>query len=553
MIGHAKPGLAATPSWSGFALCMLAVLAPFPSLNAESPAELAARVDQTLMSELGLTPETVAPQADEATLIRRLRLDTVGVPPERNDIARDLERLRSDDLVGHVQDLLSRDEFGTNWGRYWRDVILYRRSEERALLASRPAEEFLADQFRQNRPWNETATAFVTAKGDVYEDGRTALIFAQQGRPEETAAEVSRIFLGIQIQCAQCHDHKTDAWTREQFHELAAFFPRVAARPTMGDTPGYTVVAADTFFFAGRKDANNRFRGTAEHKMPDLDRPEEPGTTMTPKLFVTGDSVKVGTTDEDRRAALAAWVTSPNNEWFAKAFVNRTWAELIGWGFYEPIDDLGPERPCAAPETMQILEEDFVESGYDVKRLFETILLTEAYRRESRPISTDPADRLASATLQPLRGDQLYDAMLRTLELPDEFSRYGTPDEAMQKMQRLVRSPRFFVNSVFGFDPSLSRDEVQATIPQALAMMNSPIVNMAVSAYRRQGPSALIRSTPDNETLAKEIYLRALSRMPTEEELRIVDRYVATARSRNEAYEDLLWALVNSTEFARKK
>jgi hypothetical protein len=123
----------------------------------------------------------------------------------------------------------------------------------------------------------------------------------------------------------------------------------------------------------------------------------------------------------------------------------------------------------------------------------------------------------------------------------------------MPMMQRFARSPRAFVNAAFGYDPSVARDEVQTTIPQALALMNSPIVNMAVSAYRRQGTSALIRATPDDERLTSELYLRALNRLPTDDEQALVAEYVSSVRSRDEAYEDLLWALLNTAEFAQKK
>ena len=117
--------------------------------------------------------------------------------------------------------------FGENWGRYWRDVIMYHRSDDRAQLAAEPLFEYLRDQFNKNTPWDQIARSFITATGDVKENGATGLIMAQNGNTADITSEVSRIFLGVQIQCANCHDHKTDRWKREQFHQLAAFFPRI--------------------------------------------------------------------------------------------------------------------------------------------------------------------------------------------------------------------------------------------------------------------------------------------------------------------------------------
>ena len=143
-----------------------------------------------------------------------------------------------------VDRLLADKQFGQNWARYWRDVIFYRRKEERALLAAPAFNVWLADALNQNVHWDQIAKAIITATGDVRENGATALIMAQSADPNDTAAEVSRIFLGIQIQCAQCHNHPTDHWKREQFHQFAAFFPRIGIRPDRGgDKKSFDVVS----------------------------------------------------------------------------------------------------------------------------------------------------------------------------------------------------------------------------------------------------------------------------------------------------------------------
>ncbi|MEO8494676.1 MAG: DUF1549 domain-containing protein, partial [Planctomycetota bacterium] len=343
------------------------------------PAATAREIDRKLVPETGIDPAKAAPRTNDETFLRRAFLDLLGQTPTPDDVLA-FAFMSAETKRGEIVDqLLADKEFGANWARYWRDVIMYRRTEDRALIATNALTEYLSERLNKNAPWSEVATDFITATGDVRENGDTALIMAQAGMPEDVTAEVSRIFLGIQIQCAQCHDHPTDRWKRQQFHELTAFFPRIAVRQDRsGDTPTFLVTVNDQQFqFRGPANVNNRFRGSPEHFMPDLKDPTAKGTQMQPVFFVSGDKLAYGTKDADRREALAAYITSPRNPWFAKAFVNRVWSELVGEGFYEPIDDIGPDRECSAPETIDYLASSFAETGYDVKWLYRTVMATE--------------------------------------------------------------------------------------------------------------------------------------------------------------------------------
>src|SRR5262249_18084901 len=168
-------------------------------------------------------------------------------------------------------------------------------------------------------------------------------------------------------------------------------------------------------------------RGSLEHHMPDLNHPEEPGKLMRPVFFVTGQKLDAGATDSQRREKLAEWITAGGNRWFAKAFVNRMWSELVGRGFYEPVDDIGPDRRCAAPHTLDYLAEHFAASHYDVKWLFRVVTATEAYGRQSRSRVDDGAAPFAAACPQRLRGDQLFNALVEVLGIPEAAS--GRPND----------------------------------------------------------------------------------------------------------------------------
>ncbi|MDA1051715.1 MAG: DUF1549 domain-containing protein [Planctomycetota bacterium] len=537
-----------------FLFALLGTLLIQGSAVAAGPDPLAAarEIDRKLVVETGLAPDKAAPRTTDETFLRRVFLDLLGETPTPDDIlafAFMNEETKREEIV---EQLLADEAFGQNWARYWRDVILYRRTEDRALIATNSLTEYLSEKFNQNKPWSEIATDFITATGDVRENGGTALIMAQAGRPEDVTAEVSRIFLGIQIQCAQCHDHPTDRWKRQQFHELTAFFPRIAVRQDRtSDVPTFLVTVNDQpFQFRGQANNNNRFRGTPEHFMPNLEDPTDKGTQMQPVFFVSGDKLAAGTKDADRREALSAWITSARNPWFAKALVNRIWSELVGEGFYEPIDDLGPDRECSAPETIDYLASSFAETGYDVKWLYRTIMITEAYQRESRARRNYEELPFQANCAQRLRGDQLFDSLASALDLGDRLADRGGPARGPY-VQR--NSPRAFFNIAFGYDPSDPREEVGSSIQQALAIMNAPFINQSINARRPDGLGATLRENSDNEDALVELYLKTLSRGPTKYEIQTCESYIRDVRDRNEAFEDILWSLINSTEFLHRK
>lgn len=520
-----------------------------------SPAveRVAEQVDRLLAEELFNDSTELAPQVDDATFLRRVWLDVVGDIPSPEHTTAFLLDPSPQKRERVVRDLLAHDQYGQNWARYWRDVILSRRIEDRAVLVSNALVTMLTEELNAGTPWDELAEKFITCQGDVRQDGATAIMMAQDGITEDSTAEISRIFLGIQIQCAQCHDHPYDRWKREQFHELAAFFPRTAVRQVNTATRRtFEVIANDApARFRGNNDNANR-RGTPEHYMPDLDDPAARGTKVQPKFFLTGAEVEFGTPDADRRSAAAEWITQ--SEWFATAYVNRMWAELVGEGFYEPVDDMGPDRTPSAPQAVEFLSQEFAASGYDTKWLMRVILATDAYQRECRPRRLPDAVPFAANVAQPLRGDQLFNALLTTLELDEATIRSITA--AASRYYGVQATPRDAFNVAFGFDPSEPRETITSSIPQALAMMNQPQISRVMEAGRRLRPNSLgklLARTGDDQLVTTELFLRTLCREPTDEEIAQVEAYAQSVGNRTESFEDLLWSLVNSTEYAYRK
>jgi hypothetical protein len=426
---------------------------------------------------------------------------------------------------------------------------MFRKTEDRAGIITGTLQNYLAESLNTGKSWSQIATDFITAQGDGTENGACGLIIAQQGQPEEITAEVSRIFLGVQLACAQCHDHPTDRWKREQFHQLAAFFPRVASRQVMGEQRSIEVVVNDSSFGSRfRGPMNMRRNGTLEHSMPDLKKPESRGTQMTPVLFATGQTLPLGTKDADRRGTLAQWITAKENPYFAQSFVNRMWSELTGEGFYEPVDDMGPDRTAVAPQTLDYLGKEFADSGYDIKWLYQTIMATDLYQTPSAPRRGPEDPPMQHNVAQRLRADVLFDNLLVALEASEPPSmgggRYGGFAAAF--------TPRGQFSTAFGYDPSVRRDEVQSSIPQALAMMNSPMIAGTLRGTGRTMLARQLSEIKDDKALTQELYLRVFGREPSQSELTTVQLYIKQVGNRTEAFEDVLWGMVNSTEFLHR-
>ncbi|MEX2137998.1 MAG: DUF1549 domain-containing protein [Pirellulales bacterium] len=520
------------------------------TLPAVQPAAAAAEADRLLATEIPeIASPSAAPRTSDEVYLRRVSLDVAGRLPTPDEITSFKSDPSSEKRAAAFERLLAEPAYGENWGRYWRDVIMYRRSDERARVVGPALEEYLTAEFNKNTPWDEIARAFITATGDVRENGNTAIFMAQMGETADIAAEVSRVFTGIQIQCAQCHDHPTDRWQRTQFHELAAFFPRLAVRPKRMDGPRSFEVSSADAAPRFRRPNNGQARGSQEHYMPDLDDPAARGTLMQPVFFVTGEQLSTGAADMERRETLAKWMTSPENAWFAKALVNRLWSELVGEGFYEPVDDIGPDREATAPKTLDYLAAQFAANKHDVKWLMRTIAATAAYQRESRSRRGPEATPMLANVAQRLRADQLYTAVTSLLGAPPAARpRRGAGPQAN------LRTPRALFDTVFGYDPSAPRDEVAGAIPQALTVMNSPQLAAGMKGDRpRMLLGKLLADQTDDKAVAAELYLRTLSREPTANELEISLSYVKQGGSRDEGFEDVLWALLNSAEFMHRR
>jgi hypothetical protein len=521
-------------------LALLAALALAPRLTAAdppAPAATAAKVDAALARSTA--PGTPLPAvADDATFLRRVTLDLTGKLPDPEALRRFAADTSPDKRAKVIDALLETEAYAVNWGRYWRDTLTYHTPASANYLRWKLFDDWWMAQLRRNRPWNEVVTTLITASGINDELAPVNYLTALYGNPVEIAATTARVFLGVQIQCAECHHAKTEPWKREQFHEFAAFFGRariIQHKDVDGRGTPYAIES----------------RADGQYQMTDKKDPSRL-IAMAPRFF-TGEGIGLDSDDAQRRELLAKLITDPKNPWFAKCYVNRVWTAMLGWGFYPSVNDLGADAdPVRHKETLELLEKGWIDSGYDVKWLFRTIARTEAYQRrhpDAAP-SSEPPPSVCPVRLRP---EQVFEALQRALGFDENDKSIPAPAPGSGPAVQRHSGLRHMVYQAFKENPSTPAAEVSGTIPQALLMMNSALVNAYTSAQGKTLLADLLAKGQTDEQIVGALYERVLARKPTAEELATCRKYVGKVSDRKEALEDVLWALVNSTEFLLKK
>jgi hypothetical protein len=500
-------------------------------------------IDRLIARELQASGLTPALLTTDEQFVRRVTLDLTGqlpVPADVTDFVADHDPAKRVRLIDR---LLDSDEYVQHWAEYWRDVIAARVTDPRGRLLTRAFELWMADQLKNNRGWDTVVRALLTAEGTCRQDddgqhGANYFLASHRGpdAANERAAETARIFLGIQIQCAQCHDHPFDSWKRHQFHELAAYFARVREQLVRNgqSPPGIALVSLP--------------RG--EHQMPSKEDPRQ-GTVMQPR-FLDGRSPGADLPDRRRRQALADAIVDGNDPWFAAAYVNRVWGELMGQSFYQPVDDMGPKKEAVLVPVLARLSSSFRASSYDVKQLFRTILNSQTYQRQARlGESADQHLHFAAAYPTRLPADSLWESLVGVLG--NLGGPRPQPGQGMGALAGIRPGLEGLFKREFDFDPSTKPDEVEGSIPQALLMMNNPAINGRIQATGTNLLARILKAYPEDDAALRMLYLRTLARKPTDGELRKCRAYLQKTANRREAFEDILWALLNSTEFQTKR
>lgn len=483
-----------------------------------------ADVDATLRAAWQAKGITPSARADDATYLRRVWLDVVGTIPPSDKVASFTADSSPDKRSKVVDELLASPAYADHWMIYWDDLLMGR---ARAGDLDRQAfRVWLHDQFEKNTPWDKVVYALITAtgknstgggyakslsetesqmQGDGKVDGAVNYVLRFRDTPQDMAGSVSKTFLGVQIQCAQCHDHKTEKWRQTDFQKFAACFARTQLVP-LGDKgmKGIkTVEVRDLDRAAPRFNKNMDLEGVRSASPTALD-----GTAM----------------DGNARHAIATWITK--NPWFAEETTNRMWAHFLGRGFTNPVDDLRPSNPPDMPELQAKLAKDFAESGYDPKRLIKLITQTEAYQLSSSPPAGAGASEIplwSQFHMVPLGPEELTGSLLAATGVEGALARLTRTDVDDLKL-RLTQLFSF----VFDVDEEFDQPRFEGTLTQALVLLNGKLTSGASAALPGTAVGMIAKSRAPLAQKIETIYLRTVSRKPTQAELDAALAYVAS-------------------------
>lgn len=543
-----EKGDRATGNWPRLAASMLlaVVLAPVAQSAELPPGEMARQIDVSIDSRLQATKTPASPVAEDAEFIRRATLDLHGVVPTGDRVVAFLNNTDPQKRAKLIDELLASPQYGRNFGMIWFNRIAPRSARANSLV-DQVLQTWLAEQFNQGRGWNNIVSDILMSTGERDENPGTVFYLACQGnnrdgqpQPERVAASVSRLFLGLRLECCQCHNHPFNDLKQTDFWGLAAFFTNVRTELVTRDNKRPTQSAA---IREGVEVPNLVKKGsflpvslTAQIEIP------ETGGKIARAKFLGG--AEFATPAEPRfRPALASWVVADANPMFARAAVNRMWAHFFGQGLVEPVDDMRPENDCSHPEVLDQLTQQFISSGFELKHLIRSITQTAAYQRTSAP----PEGRKSEPQLyghmaaRVMTADQLYDSLAQILQhtVGEHIANGG------QKRKYGDARERFRIYfQAGGDDGNTPVPDYSHGIPQVLRIMNSPTLTDGSLLISRLNTRL---ATP--EKVIEGLYLATLSRRPTADELARTKEFVAGESDRAQAYEDLLWVLLNSGEF----
>lgn len=494
-----------------------------------APGELSRRMDEQLVAlwqANGIRP--VGPASD-AEFMRRVYLDLTGRIPSVSEARSFLDDPSPNRRELLVERLLEHRDHATHLAAVWRGILLPPDVDLTRLGGPAKFEEWLAERFAANVPYDKIVTELLLAEGRVSESGPLLFYAALKLNPEELAARTSRAFLGTRMECAQCHDHFFDKISQHDFWSFAAFFAQIS-RPRGKMEMTSPVLAV-------------RDNDEGEVTIPDTDQ------VVPPRLPSSAVALEDKPNDPPRREQLARWLVSPTNGQFARATVNRVWAHLFGRGLVEPVDDMRPDNRPIAPEVLDTLSRDFAASGFDLRRLLRELALTNAYQLTSRSEESDPSRTLhfAQMNIKSFTAEQLYDCIsvaagrsVHPAGMVDGLGIERFSDFGRQSFVAQFRAPAGQVT------------DYQAGIPQALTLMHGGLIHSATDL----GSSGLLKSLAapfftDDQRL-DTLFLSTLSRYPTDAEREVMRGSIAAAanaQERQQALGDVLWALLNSAEF----
>jgi len=484
------------------------------------------------LKNLRILPSSLA--TDEEFL-RRAYLDLIGLPPTPAEYERFVKDRARDKRARLIDDLLARDEFADLWATKWAETLKVRSDNNSSFGTDRKAAyeyyEWIRDQVKKDVPLDQFVKTQVSGAGsNLLNPPVNLYTMLPQGQydPKAVAQDVAQIFTGIRVQCAQCHNHPFDRWTQDDYYGFVSFFTGVKRK-----------MASEEREFYIYDDVN---APPAKHLLDGH---------LVPARFLGGDAPDVK--GKDPRIALADWLTSKDNQLFRQNMANRIWAQFFGRGIIEPVDDVRISNPPSNRELLEELGRRLASYDFDAKKLIRDICTSRTYQLAVATNATNRDDdqQFSHARLRRLRADVLLDSIAEVTGTPSTFNETPAGLRAVQLFEGDHRANSYFLKT-FGLCPrdsvNVSETRLEPTLAQALHLLNGDTIEGKLS--RSTVIAGMLKTGRKPEEILDELFIRAFSRKPSEPEKKRLLPLVAANATDRKAYDDVLWALLNSTEFA---
>ena len=538
-------GEGAISVWYSGQIALARITSPWPSVI---PDEVFARtpkrnvIDKRVIEQLRRLNLKPSKPSSDSEFIRRVYLDVVGMlptPQETKAFLADTSETKRDDLI---EKLLAQPGFVDYWAYRLSDLFLISSKKLRP-QALKTYYDWLRGEIEKITPWDQLVRQVVAAKGDTLKNG-AANFYSIHQDPETMAENVSQAFMSLSINCAKCHNHPLEKWTNDQYYSFANLFARVRAKGWGGDARSGD--GARTLFIADRGDLIQPRTGKPQPAAP-----------------LDGQAIASDST-EDRREALADWLTSPENPYFTRSIANRVWANFFGRGIVEPVDDLRISNPASNEPLLQAISEHLAKNDYDLKSLMRLILRSETYRRSSTPLPENEGDQKYYSRYYPRRlmAEVLQDAITSVTRVSPKYNRITLSDgstEGTSLYREGTRALQLSDSAVTSyFLKTFGRNEREITcecersnkpsMVQVLHLSNGDTLNNNLRSKQSRVNTMITQSNGD---IIDEAYLLCLSRRPSDSERKRLQNIfgVAPETERRGVVEDLLWALMTSREF----
>ena len=488
----------------------------------------------TKLKKMKIFPSEICTDAEFA---RRVSLDLTGVIPKSERLKAFLADNSPNKREKYVDELLASKDYIEYWANKWADMLQCN-SENLGQKGVWVFRNYIRNSISENKPYNVWVKELLAAKGSSYRDPEVNYLRVLR-EPGKMTEDISQTFLGVRFNCNKCHDHPFERWTQNQYYEFGAFFAQVGIKRGTAGRETVRSFTGDNIQVAGEEIVFRKLDG-GEVKHPKTDK------TVAPKVPYGESKSK---SEADRRSGFVEWLTSPDNPLFAQSFANRTWSYFFGRGIIDPVDDIRGSNPPSNPELLDALAHDFVENGYDMKKLKKTLVMSQTYQRSilKNEWNEDDTMNFSHAVPRRLSAEQMIDAISTATGSKSKYN--GVPSG-----MRSVELPDGLTGneflSLFGRPKRQSACECErtsnVTLSHALNLINGATISDAINQPGNK-LAKIVESQPDNTKAVEEIYLSVISRFPTKEEVEAID--LGEGKDRLERAQDLAWALINSPAF----